>query len=176
MKIVEAHIHRRCNFFVAGGTAQTRFKLDNRIFDFARLLPYGTGHPVHLPQFVENGAAYAGYGIGFKFDVFFRVEFIDGVEQAELSESDQIVEFDISGHADGNLTGNVFYERHVLPYKSVAQLNRFGFSEFNPKLFFRFLLKKRHPHFPHPLSSYYTLLCFVIQSRPYGGGYVFRIA
>jgi hypothetical protein len=62
---------------------------------------------------IVNRSADARHRIGLEFDVLFRVEFFDRVEQPEIPVANKVAIFDHRWQSDRDFPGYIFYERTV---------------------------------------------------------------
>ena len=76
--------------------------------------------PIELAQAVENRALDAVLGVAREGNLFFGIEFAGGVEQAEDSGVNQIVDIDVDRQVFVDANGDGFDEGQVLQHHAVA--------------------------------------------------------
>jgi len=113
--------HRSGNFCIGCSSAELCLKVHDGIFYFTRLLADGTRHPVKFTKLVKYCASDSCNRICLEFDIFFRIKFIDGIKQTELTEANKIIEFNTVRHTGRHFASDIFYQRHILPDKFVAK-------------------------------------------------------
>jgi len=84
------------------------------------------GDPIEAAQFVEDGAADANPGIGFKGSAVVRIEAAHGIKQADQSGAVEIVGVDMGGQRHGEASnhsldqGKILFHQAVFYFAAVA--------------------------------------------------------
>ena len=119
-QLVERDFQILCEFLFCGRAAEVGRERGGRGVEFACLAPETTSARVEGAKTVEDGAANAELGIGRELEAFLRREAVNGIEEAERSGADQVVEFDMGGKAGAHLRGDGADEREVLLGQRIA--------------------------------------------------------
>ncbi|OPZ06382.1 MAG: hypothetical protein BWZ10_02963 [candidate division BRC1 bacterium ADurb.BinA364] len=122
LKFLVADAKEFHHLVVGGRPPQALLQLGIGLFQPGGFLPRRARHPVQRPQLVEDRPFDAEFGVGFELDFARRLEFVDGVHQADDAGVDQVVEFDVRRQAAGDAVGHILDKRQVFQNQGVAPL------------------------------------------------------
>jgi len=110
--------------------------------------------PVHFAQAIQNRALDAVLGVSVEDDVLVAVVLQDGVEEAEHTGMNQVVQIDVDGESFVNAYRDRLHQRNMLEHDPVALL----FGEFHPPY--------GHTGSPHLLSPRFLVIFRAGSYRP----------
>src|ERR1700719_377513 len=113
-QLVERDFQILCEFLFCGRAAEVGRERAGRGVESACLAPETASPRVEGAKTVEDGTANTELGVGGELETFFWREAVDGVEEAERSGTDEVVELDVFGKARAHLRGDGADEREVL--------------------------------------------------------------
>jgi hypothetical protein len=112
LEFAESHPETRSDLRIRGSASEFRREIAFDLFDLARLAAEAARAPVHPTQAVEDGATDAKARVGLELDIFARIEFVDGIDKAENSSVNEVIE------------GNLRRQAIVNPARSITDLRK----------------------------------------------------
>lgn len=109
-------------FFIVGLSAEAFFQTDHGFGEIPGPFADASGNPVLEAELVDDGAADAGDGVGFKLEAPIDIKAFDGFHEAEGAVADQIFLGNADGEGDGEAADHVPHEVQVVDNQFFPQL------------------------------------------------------
>src|SRR5262245_13034994 len=114
IEAVEVFSHRLRDFFVRRRPPQLLAKLCVHSLEILAFLAKGPRGPIQIAEAIENGSAYANFGVGLELHLTLGFELVHGVKQAEHAGIDQVTDFDAAWQSRRDSMGNMSDKRKRL--------------------------------------------------------------